>query len=94
MQLDGKLDEEVYLTVTPFGGLLQAAPNYGAEYTEAFERAYGELAKRHKVALLPFLLEGFAENQEYFQADRIHPTAGAQPLIAERVWKALRPLLK
>jgi acyl-CoA thioesterase-1 len=73
---------------------MKLPPNYGPEYAEAFERAYGELARRHKVALLPFLLEGFAEKQEFFQPDRIHPTAEAQPLIAERVWRALRPLLK
>jgi len=73
---------------------MKIPPNYGPEYVEAFERAYGELAARHKVALLPFLLEGFAEKHEYFQADGIHPTAEAQPLIAERVWKAVRPLLK
>ena len=34
LRVDGKLDEEVYLTVKPFGGLLQAVPNYGAEATE------------------------------------------------------------
>ena len=73
---------------------MKVPPNYGPEYAEAFERAYGELARRHKVALLPFLLEGFAEKQEYFQPDRIHPTAEAQPLIADRVWRSLRPLLK
>ena len=61
---------------------------------QAFESAFPELAKRHKSALLPFLLDGIAEKQEFFQADRIHPTAEAQPLIAERVWKALQPLLK
>jgi lysophospholipase L1-like esterase len=29
-----------------------------------------------------------------FQADRLHPTEAAQPLMLERVWKALRPLLR
>ena len=73
---------------------MKLPPNYGPDYTDSFERAFGEIAKRHKVAFLPFLLEGFAEKQEYFQADRIHPTAEAQPLIADRVWRSLRPLLK
>jgi acyl-CoA thioesterase-1 len=68
-------------------------PNYGPEYTEAFESAYGELAKRHKVALVPFLLEDFATKPDLFQPDRIHPTEAAQPLMLERVWKALEPLL-
>lgn len=73
---------------------MKLPPNYGPDYTEAFEHAFADLAKREHVALLPFLLEGFAEKPEYFQADRIHPTAQAQPLIAERVWRALVPLLK
>ena len=34
LRIDGKLDEEIYLTAKPFGGLLQAAPDYGAESTE------------------------------------------------------------
>jgi acyl-CoA thioesterase-1 len=73
---------------------MKLPPNYGPEYTRAFEAAYGELAKRHKTALVPFLLEDFAEKQELFQPDRIHPTEAAQPLMLERVWKALQPLLK
>lgn len=73
---------------------MKLPPNYGAEYTQAFEASFAELAKRYKSALLPFLLEGIAEKPEFFQPDRIHPTAEAQPLIAERVYKALRPLLR
>ena len=34
LRLDGKLDEEIYGTVQPFGGLLQVAPDYGAPATE------------------------------------------------------------
>ncbi len=73
---------------------MKLPPNYGAEYTEAFQAAYGELAKRYKVALVPFLLEDFAMKPDLFQPDRIHPTEAAQPLMLERVWKALEPLLR
>ncbi len=73
---------------------MKLPPNYGPDYTRAFEAAFGEIAKRYKAALVPFLLEDFAEKPELFQADRIHPTEAAQPLMLERVWKALRPLLK
>jgi acyl-CoA thioesterase I len=72
---------------------MKMPPNYGPQYTDAFEATFADLAKQHKAALLPFLLEGFADNPEMFQGDRIHPTAEAQPLILERVWQALRPLL-
>ena len=73
---------------------MKLPPNYGPDYTAAFESAFGELAKRYKTALIPFLLEDFAEKPELFQPDRVHPTEAAQPLMMERVWKALRPLLK
>jgi acyl-CoA thioesterase-1 len=73
---------------------MKLPPNYGPQYTQAFESAYGELAKRYRTALVPFLLEDFAENPELFQPDGIHPTEAAQALMLERVWKALQPLLK
>lgn len=73
---------------------MKLPPNYGPDYTGAFEAAFGELAGRYKTALVPFLLEGFAEKPELFQPDSIHPTEAAQPLMLERVWKALQPLLR
>ena len=73
---------------------MKLPPNYGPDYTAAFERSFAELAERYKVALVPFLLEGFADKPEYFQPDTIHPTAQAQPLIVERVWQPLAPLLR
>jgi acyl-CoA thioesterase I len=69
-------------------------PNYGAEYTGAYDSALRELASRYKTAFVPFMLEGFAEKPELFQSDQMHPSEQAQPLILERVWPALRPLLK
>ena len=67
--------------------------NYGASYTRQFEQVYADLAREYKTALVPFLLEGMAERRELFQPDNIHPTADAQPLLLENVWKALAPLL-
>ena len=73
---------------------MKLPPNYGPDYTRAFEGAYTELARRYRTALVPFLLEGFAQKPEMFQPDGIHPTEAAQPLMAEQVWRALQPLLK
>lgn len=72
---------------------MKMPPNYGPVYTQAFEDSYRELAKRHKTALVPYLLEGIGDRQELFQPDRIHPTEAAQPLILAHIWKGLRPLL-
>jgi acyl-CoA thioesterase-1 len=73
---------------------MKLPPNYGIDYTRAFEQSYVELARRHKAALVPFLLEGVAERRELFLPDNIHPTAEAQPIILENVWKVLKPLLR
>lgn len=73
---------------------MRLPPNYGAAYTREFAAAFAELARRQRVAYVPFLLEGFAERPEAFQADGIHPDAAAQPQILENVWRALEPLLR
>ena len=54
----------------------------------------GPALERYRPALVPSLLEGFCERLELFQPDRIHPTEAAQPLMADRVWQALRPMLR
>lgn len=67
--------------------------NYGAGYTQGFSAVFGEVAKKHQAALLPFLFAGLEDRPEYFQADRLHPSALAQAKILDTVWPALRPLL-
>jgi acyl-CoA thioesterase-1 len=69
-------------------------PNYGADYNRAFDAAYTDLARQHKTGLVPFLFEGFAEKREFYQPDNLHPTAAAQPMLLENVWKALKPMLR
>lgn len=71
---------------------MQLPPNYGVPYVNQFRAAFGELAKDERVSLVPFLLEGL-ESREQFQADAIHPTAAAQPMILENVWRRLAPLM-
>lgn len=73
---------------------MELPPNYGMEYTTLFRALYPALAKAQRVALVPFLLAGFAANRELFQADGIHPNASAQPRMLDNVWPHLRPLLE
>lgn len=72
---------------------MRLPPNYGP-YAEQFFQTFSELAKQHKTAYLPFLLEPVATQPTMFQADQLHPTAKAQPLILDHVWPALQPLLR
>jgi acyl-CoA thioesterase-1 len=72
---------------------MQMPPNYGAAYGQGFSRLFTEVARETDAALVPFFLEDIGDRFEYFQADRIHPNESAQPLMMERVWPALEPLL-
>jgi acyl-CoA thioesterase-1 len=69
-------------------------PNYGIEYAEGFRAMYPAIAAKLRVKLVPFLLEGFADKPELFQADQMHPAAAAQPLIVDTAWKTLEPMLR
>ena len=73
---------------------MRMPPNYGEVYAQSFEALFRELARTHRTALVPFLLEDFADKPDFFLPDRIHPTEAAQPLMLERVWTVLRPLVK
>lgn len=72
---------------------MQMPPNYGPAYTRRFAQTYADVARNEDVALVPFLLEGFADRPELFLADGIHPNAEAQALVLETVWQGLEPLL-
>jgi acyl-CoA thioesterase I len=72
---------------------MKMPPNYGPAYTRQFEDIYRELARQPQTRLVPFLLEGIADKREMFQADGLHPTAAAQPVILENLWKELKPML-
>ncbi|WP_242513451.1 arylesterase [Halochromatium salexigens] len=69
-------------------------PNYGSAYTERFQQLFATVAERTEVALVPRLLADVAEDPRLMQADGLHPTAEAQPLILETVWPVLDPLLE
>jgi acyl-CoA thioesterase-1 len=69
-------------------------PNYGPDYTREFNALFATVASQKKTALLPFLLEPIALDDAAFQADRLHPTAAAQPKILDHVWQTLKPMLK
>ena len=73
---------------------MRIPPNYGPKYAQAFYDTFGQVARETKSAYVPFLLEGIADKRDLYQPDQIHPTAEAQPLLLDTVWKGLEPLLK
>ncbi len=72
---------------------MQAPPNMGKDYTEKFRAIFPTIAKRNKIELIPFLLEGVAGNPRLNLPDGIHPTAEGHRIVAETVWQTLKPVL-
>jgi acyl-CoA thioesterase-1 len=73
---------------------MRALPNYGSTYARRFRDVYPELARRNRLALVPFLLEGVAGRESLNQPDMIHPTAAGQRRVAETVWPVLERALR
>ena len=76
---------------------MQVPPNYGTDYSNRFAGMFEKVAKSTKSALVPFLLKGVADVDDaarWFQNDRIHPRAEAQPLMLANVWPELKKILK
>lgn len=72
---------------------IRVPPNYGPQYARQFDGLFQELARSTDTALVPFLLDGIAENPAMFQPDGIHPNEAAQTRLLENVWPALSRLL-
>jgi len=72
---------------------MQIPPNYGAKYTNAFRATFRDVAREERVPLVPFLFDGMADRREMFQADNIHPTEKAQPILLENVWRRLAAMV-
>jgi len=72
---------------------MKVPTNYGKQYGDDLEKIYVGLAKKYKIALLPFLLEGVGGKPKLNLPDGIHPNESGHQIIAELVAKHLSPLL-
>ena len=83
---------------------IQIPPNYGSafakQFTETFPKVVKANNKANNVGLVPFMLAGVADvpnaadAAKLFQADRIHPTEAAHPIILNNIWPELQKQLK
>lgn len=76
---------------------MQVPPNYGSAYADQFSGLFAKVAAAHKTAVVPFFLRGVADDPNptrWFQSDRIHPRAEAQPQMLANVWPELKKLLR
>ena len=73
---------------------MKIPPNYGVVYSEKFESQFVELANDHQLPFIPFFLENVMQDLKLLQADELHPTAEAQPIILESILPILESALE
>ena len=81
----------------PFPVLLagmRAPPNLGTDYRRAFDAMYPDLAKRYRVPLYPFFLDGVAGHPALIQGDGLHPNRQGVAIIVARMLPAVERALR
>jgi acyl-CoA thioesterase-1 len=73
---------------------MEAPPNFGPAYTRSFRTIYGDIAKKENIPLLPFLLSGVAGIPRLNQADGVHPNLAGERIVADNLWRALKPIVR
>lgn len=69
-------------------------PNYGPVYTNGFDDAFTQVARKNQILLVPRFLLGVAGNRKFMQQDGIHPLAEGQQKMLDNVWPRLEIILK
>lgn len=81
--------QEKYPECTIILAGMKAPPNLGGDYGRTFENIFTNLAEKHQLPLIEFLLEGVAGQPEKNLADGIHPNPTGQKIVAKNVWEIL-----
>ena len=68
-------------------------PNFGPDYVKPFTAMFPELAKKHKIPIIPFLLLNVYQNPQLMQPDGIHPNGEGNKIVAQDVFKLIAPML-
>ena len=68
--------------------------NAGDAYLREIDETFKSLAREHDVPLIPFFLENVAGRRELNLDDGVHPNAEGTKIVADTVYKYLKPLLE
>ena len=67
--------------------------NYGPQYRGGLRQMYRDAAREFNVPLVPFLLEGVADDATLMQEDGLHPLAAGESRVLDNVWPSLQTAL-
>lgn len=67
--------------------------NYGPQYRDGLRAMYRDLSSEFNLPLVPFFLDGVAQNADLMQDDGLHPKAEGEPKVLDNVWPVLEPAI-
>jgi len=73
---------------------MKAPPNLGTEYGGEFNQIFPRLAAKHRIALMPFFLDGVAGIAELNQDDAIHPNEHGVSIVVGNLLPYVTRLLQ
>ena len=73
-------------------------PNYGPDYIRTFEAVFRDVAQQHRAQYVPSffkpIIEQIESRPELMQRDGIHPAPEGHELLADHLFRYLRPMLR
>ena len=93
LHLDAAKNQPKPVELLTQGGSLMIYILDQSHRTEIEKKLAKAYAKEKGVTLLPFLLNGVAGNRELNQGDGMHPNNKGERIVAENVWRGLKPIL-
>ncbi len=73
---------------------MQTVQNMGADYAQKFQAIYPAVAKAEDVILIPFFLEGVADNPQLMQDDYIHPKPAGYAIVVKTIYPYVLQAIK
>lgn len=73
---------------------MKAPRNFGEVYSKKFDAVFPELAKKYRVLLYPFFLDGVALHADLLQADGLHPNPKGVGVIVKNITPVVTRLVE
>lgn len=84
--------EEMITQIQDAGAMVVIAAVKTGLLSDAHIKGFKEIAERKQAMLIPNLMKGVFNNPK-LKLDRLHPNAQGYKIIAERIYKKIKPLL-
>lgn len=85
--------EEIVRRIQQQGAMVAIAGLRLGLFTDEYGRIYQEIARKYRALYIPEVLKGILSNSQ-LKSDSIHPNGAGYRLVAERVFRSVRPLLE